>query len=530
MRQPRSFLIRLTAALAAVACASAVIVSAAQAAAPIGSYVRTGAWRYVSQPNLAPPKIKVLKAANSKQLAPGYFLISNFKNLGITNPNGSPVPMTGQGGPVMYDNKMQPVWIHGVPDDVYSLNFRTQTYNGKPALSWWEGNLTPTGATLSGTDYVANQNYKIVAKLTGQDGWIFSPHEFLIAGGHFAWVTAYKNVPMDLVPYGGVLNGTLTDTAVQEYDLNTGNLVYSWDAVDHIPLSESETKPPPPSNPAAASIGWDAFHLNAIQPLSSGRFLASMRNMWAAYLVDQSSGSTIWTLGGKASTFLVPANATFQWQHDVTLQPNGQISMFDNGCCGFGATGFLPPNGPTRGMVLNVNASARAVTLAAQYSLPGVSVGSQGDTQLLPNGNVLLGFGQQPYFAEYTKAGKLVFEGQLPSPDESYRAFVERWTGKPLYGPSAAAQKKGNRATVYASWNGATDVARWRVLGGRNPRHLAIVATKAKNGFETAITLRSSYGAYKVVALDDKGHVLKRSGVFHAARPKAHHPPPGGFY
>ena len=183
----------------------------------------------------------MLKAAKRGQLAPGYFLISNFKNLGITSSNGAPVPMTGQGGPVMYDSKMSPVWIHGVPDNVYSLNFRTQTYNGKPALSWWEGNVTPTGVTLSGTDYVVNQNYKIVAKLTGQDGWIFSPHEFVITGGHFAWVTAYKNVPKDLVPYGGVLNGTLTDTAVQEYDLNTGKLVYSWDAVEHIPLSESET-------------------------------------------------------------------------------------------------------------------------------------------------------------------------------------------------------------------------------------------------------------------------------------------------
>ncbi len=530
MRHPSPSLIRLTAALAAVACVSAVLVSAAQAAPPIGSYVRTGAWRYVSQSKLAPPKIKVLKAARRGQLAPGYFLISNFKNLGITGSNGAPVPMTGQGGPVMYDSKMSPVWIHGVPDNVYSLNFRTQTYNGKPALSWWEGNLTPTGVTLTGTDYVVNQNYKIVAKLTGQDGWIFSPHEFAISGGHFAWVTAYKNVPMDLVPYGGVLNGTLTDTAVQEYDLNTGKLVYSWDAVDHIPLSESETKPPPPSNPAAAATGWDAFHLNAIQPLSGNRFLASMRSMWAAYLVDESSGNIIWTLGGKASTFFVPANATFQWQHDVQLQPDGQISMFDNGCCGFGAKGFLPPNGPTRGLVLNVDTSARAVTLAAQYSLPGVSVGSQGDTQLLANGNVLVGFGQQPYFAEYSKAGKLLFEAQLPSPDESYRAFVQRWTGKPLYAPNAAAQKKGSKTTVYASWNGATNVARWRVLGGRNPRHMAIVATKARNGFETTIPLKSSYGAYKVVALDSKGHVLKRSGVFHAGRPKAHHPPPGGFY
>jgi Arylsulfotransferase (ASST) len=530
MRRRSSFRRRLIPAVAAVLCASAGIAATAQAATPIGSYVRTGAWRYVSQPKLAPPKIKVLKSAKRGQLAPGYFLISNFKNLGITSSNGSPVPMTGQGGPIIYDSKMQPVWIHGVPDNLYSLNFRTQTYKGKPALSWWEGVVTPTGATVSGTDYVANQNYKIVAKLTGQDGWVFSPHEFVITGGHFAWVTAYKNIPMNLAPYGGVINGTLTDTAVQEYDLNTGQLVYSWDALKHILLSKSETKPPPPTNPAAASTGWDAYHLNAIQPLSGGRFLASMRNMWAAYLVDQSTGNIIWTLGGKASTFKIPANAAFQWQHDVQLQPNGQISMFDNGCCGFGAKGFLPPNGPTRGLVLNVDTAARAVTLAEQYSLPGVAVGSQGDTQLLPNGNVLVGFGQQPYFAEYTEAGKLLFEAQLPSPDESYRAFAERWTGKPLYGPSAAAQKKGRRTTVYASWNGATNVARWRVLAGHDAHHLAIVATKARTGFETTIRLKSSYGAYKVVALDSRRHVLRRSGVFHASKPKAHHPPPGGFY
>ncbi len=226
----------------------------------------------------------------------------------------------------------------------------------------------------------------------------------------------------------------------------------------------------------------------------------------------------------------MPANASFQWQHDVELHSNGQISMFDNGCCGFGKTGFLPPNGPTRGLVLNVDTAARAVTLAEQYSLSGVAVGSQGNTQLLPNGNALLGFGQQPYFAEFSKTGTLLFEAQLPSPDESYRAFDLRWTGKPLSRPSGTAQKKHGKTTMYASWNGATSVARWRVLAGHDAHHLAVVATKSRNGFETAIRLKSSYGAYKVVALGSKNHVLKRSGVIHTSKPKAHHPPPGGFY
>jgi hypothetical protein len=68
---------------------------------------------------------------------------------------------------------------------------------------------------------------------------------------------------------------------------------------------------------------------------------------------------------------------------------------------------------------------------------------------------------------------------------------------------------------VYASWDGSTQVAKWRVLGGKDAKHLASVATKNKSGFETAISLGTlSFKAYKVQALDSKGHVLRTSGVF----------------
>jgi hypothetical protein len=67
---------------------------------------------------------------------------------------------------------------------------------------------------------------------------------------------------------------------------------------------------------------------------------------------------------------------------------------------------------------------------------------------------------------------------------------------------------------VYASWDGATQVASWRVLAGKDANHLATVATKTKNGFETAIALTSSFKKYKVQALDAKGHVLRASGAF----------------
>jgi hypothetical protein len=66
--------------------------------------------------------------------------------------------------------------------------------------------------------------------------------------------------------------------------------------------------------------------------------------------------------------------------------------------------------------------------------------------------------------------------------------------------------------TVYASWNGATNVAAWRVFGGRTPTKLPAVATAPKRGFETAINAGAR--AYVAVeALDGKGHPLARSAV-----------------
>ena len=75
----------------------------------------------------------------------------------------------------------------------------------------------------------------------------------------------------------------------------------------------------------------------------------------------------------------------------------------------------------------------------------------------------------------------------FPTPDLTYRVVVSNWVGKPFFPPSGAARNKGSKSTVYASWDGATQVTRWRVLAGTNAKHLATVATRAKNGFETAI-------------------------------------------
>ncbi len=109
------------------------------------------------------------------------------------------------------------------------------------------GGRTNTGATENGEDVVVDQHYRQVARLKATDGWVLTLHEFLIDGEN-AWVTANKNIPMNLSRYGGAFNGALIDSAVQEYNLRTGKLVRSWDALDHIPL----TSPRPRCRPTAS--------------------------------------------------------------------------------------------------------------------------------------------------------------------------------------------------------------------------------------------------------------------------------------
>ncbi len=82
----------------------------------------------------------------------------------------------------------------------------------------------------------------------------------------------------------------------------------------------------------------------------------------------------------------------------------------------------------------------------------------------LPNGNTFIGWGSEPYFTEYGPSGKRLLEARFPGNDLSYRTMREPWVGEPLTDPAGAARQAGGSTTVYASWNGATEVASWRVL------------------------------------------------------------------
>jgi len=508
--KPR-FYQRLPVAVAAIAVAFGVVDLAFAGApgSPIGYYKLSGSYSYASAPGLHPPVIRP-GLATSGTPAPGYILLANFYDL--TRP-----PMTGQSGPLILGNNLQPIWFKPVPTSVVASNLSQQTYQGKPVLVYWQGLITNAGATTTGEYVVVNQHYRTVATLKGANGWVLTLHTMIIDGDD-AWVTANKNIPMDLSKYGGVADGALDDSAVQEYNLTTGKLIRSWDALKHIPLTDTHSLAPDNSFP------FDAYHVNSLDLVGKDTLLVSMRNTWAVYLINMDTGKIEWQLGGRHSSFTFGNGAAFSWQHDVTLLPGNEISMFDDHCCEqTGGGTYLTPTAPSRVLVLRLDRAGHTATLVSQYhhageAGEGVDASYMGAANMLADGHVFSGWGNLPYFAEYAKSGQLVLDGVFPGSDLSYRATkipLSAWVGEPpLSALRAVARTAAGRSTVYVSWNGATQVASWRVLAGASAGQLSPVAKVAKSRFETKVSLSQAYQFFQIQALDASGKVIGSTKVF----------------
>jgi hypothetical protein len=182
------------------------------------------------------------------------------------------------------------------------------------------------------------------------------------------------------------------------------------------------------------------------------------------------------------------------------------ITLFDNAAASF-PTATEPQS---RGLVLDVDETAMTASFVREYVHPeGLVVVAMRSVETLPGGDVFVGRGVEPSFNQFSSAGEVGLEGLLPSGAISYRAFRLPWTGRPATPPSHAAEDDHDgTTTVYASWNGATDVARWDVLAGPRAGLLRPVRSALRKGFETAITVHVAGGLFAVEALNASGRSL----------------------
>lgn len=430
---------------------------------------------FVTRPDLSPPVVRIDTPANGTE--PGGIFLA---------PHGT----AAQSGPMIVDDQGQPVWVKpvGDGDQLFTMDFKAQTYRGEPVLTWWQG--APRPGYGEGEYVVLDRSYRQIATVRAGGGLRADLHEMVITPRDTALLIAYHTVQRERPVVEGV---------IQEIDIATGEVLFDWRSLDHVALDESTV--PEPEDPAAP---YDYLHLNSVFEDASGDLLVSARHTDTIYQLDRETGAVQWRLGGERSDFAVDPDAVFARQHDARWQPDGTMSLFDNASSEPGPT--------SRALVLAVDQQARTVGVVRQFAHPGGGTSvSQGDHQVLPGGGSFVGWGSQPEFTEFDANGEVVLHGSFGDGMPSYRAFRLPWTGTPTDTPVAALREDGGVSTVYASWNGATEVRTWRVLAGPAPDQLRPVAEVGKTGFETSAALPAPEEYAAVEALDADGQVLSRS-------------------
>jgi len=455
--------------------------------------------RFRSRPDLRVPGVSVQRRADGR--APGYVV------LGVKGGRG-------QDGPMVFDDRGELVFFRPLEGTDQPADVRVQRMGGRPVLTWWEGRIGIGQGRGEGV--VVDERYRELARVRMANGYATDLHEFLLTDRGTALLVAYNPVPRDLRSVGGHRRGIAIEGVIQEIDLDTGLVVFEWHSLDHVRVDESYyTVPPQPNRP------WDYFHINSVSEDRDGDLLVSARHTFAVYKIDRQTGEVRWRLNGKRSDFRVPPEARFAWQHDARRARDGTITLLDNH-----HTASAPPpaqrvtdepgdDEASRALALRVDERARTVEVARSLEHPrGLLADHEAGAEMLPNRNMFVGWGEEPWFSEFAPSGELVFDGRLAEGNDSYRAYRAEWTGRPAAPPAVAVAD----GAAWASWNGATEVASWELLAGDAEGSLQVVPGSAvrRTGFETRLPLpagasEASGGVVAVRALDARGRELGRS-------------------
>ncbi|KAL0258940.1 hypothetical protein SLS55_006445 [Diplodia seriata] len=516
-------------------------------------------WREYASFDLASPRVNVL--TESTQCDPGYVFLE---------PRGRSVSTPG---PMILDAEGNLVYMEKKWGEV--MDFRPQTYMGETYLTFWSG--TDDGTHGRGTYYMLNSSYDVVHTLTPANGLEGDLHEFELTSAGTALLTIYEVIPADLTSVGGPADGWIYDGLFQEIDVATGALLFQWRASSHYAVDESFA--PLKSHGRSPDDAWDFFHINSVdKDPATGRYYVSARYTHTVTCIspftssnnnntdgtddggsnsnsNSTNGTVVWRLGGARSSFADLSNGTasdFSWQHHVRWHPaDNTLTIFDNGAYD-NNDALATPHGHSRALVVRLdeeNMTARLV--AALVSPAGILAHSQGSVQRLENGNFFVGWGHSAAYTEFK-----VTEQQQSDDDEekrkeleqgaeadvevlcdthfgaaaffgwgwvkSYRAFKSAdWKGYPRTSPAVTVKR--NR--LHVSWNGATEVRAWRLMGANaaaanadaeDEKEWVVLETVEKSGFEGVLHLAQAGREVEVVrvqALDGAGSVLGVSPV-----------------
>src|SRR5215472_2796762 len=328
-------------------------------------------------------------------------------------------------GPEILSPAGKVIWFRPLPPGELATDFRTQTYRGRPVLTWCQGK--GHGTHLKWTDYVYNDKYQRIAVVTAGNGYATDYHEFLITPWNTAFITATRPGTVRLKTSHGRVNQRVIDDVVQEINIGTGKVLFQWNSIGHVPLRDSQVP-----RPASPGTPWDWFHLNAVHLDTDGNLLINSRFTWTTYKVSRRTGKIIWELGGKHSTFrlsaargqvLDKAGQIFAYQHDPEATGHGEYTVFDDESDGSRAL-----LSSSRVVTVKLDLTTRVATLISSVRQPaGLVAGAEGNAQTLANGDLFVGWGALPFVSEFSPSGRLLFNAELPAGLSTYRAYRLPW-------------------------------------------------------------------------------------------------------
>ena len=173
-----------------------------------------------------------------------------------------------------------------------------------------------------------------VSPLSQTDG-----HDFQIAGDEhdelYVLLSYYDDELRDFSEYGGSASQRTRDSVIQRRTA-AGESQFTWNSWDHRDVLQL-------GNDCRVGEYPDTYaHLNGLQLLPDGDFVASFRGCSQVLRIDGSTGAVEWKLGGTApaahsgAEFLEmvdhpDAVEEFCGQHHVTLTASETVVMYDNG-------------------------------------------------------------------------------------------------------------------------------------------------------------------------------------------------------
>lgn len=293
---------------------------------------------------------------------------------------------------LVIDNTGRVVWyrrFEGGP----GLNFQAQP-NGRYAAR--PGGAADALAPWAEVDRLGN----LTRTLSCARGLSPRFHDLIALPDGSWWTMCDETRVMNLSTKGGVADARVTGTVIQHLG-RSGEILFEWNAFDHFAIEDLD-----PADRNGATVNWT--HGNAIDLDTDGNLLASFRSLNEITRIDTRTGAVRWRMGGRANQFDFGGASMPPYfrQHGVRSTAAGRLMLLDN----------LGQPGGSRAEGYEYDETSRTVRQMGAYGEgAGVTALAGGTTQSLPEGRLLVSFGNGGAVEEYDASGNVVWRIDAPT-------------------------------------------------------------------------------------------------------------------